>query len=258
MTRWIRNLLTPPVFADEAKTALTRRVYQVLHAVIVLSGAFCIPFALFPEVLSSRFTTIAAFIIPSAIVLLELTRRGWASLASYSLLFLLWLVVTVGAATGGGVSAPIFMGYLVIIVAAGLLMGGRAITLASVFSLVSGFGLAYAQTHEMLPARNITYTPYSAFLIYAFFSLSVLILQNMNWKTLQATLTDLQNELRERKRVENTLKQRAHEQSLLYQVSKALTGGENLLHLPRPARPAARHSQLRANPCRRSRPAAHS
>lgn len=228
MFAFLKKWILPPRFDDEARTVLAARLFRVLHAVLLLSIAFSIPFTLFPNLLVSRFTTIAGMVVPFVLILLEVTRRGWVQAASISLLGLLWVTVTLGAATAGGVRAPIFMGYLVIIVIAGFLMGSKALLTASALSIVSGFGLAYADDQGLLPPASIAYTPYAVFLIYSFFSLSVLILQQMNWQTLQSALTHLQDELRERQRVEHDLTQRAREMFLLYQMGKALTGGENL------------------------------
>ncbi|PWH12340.1 MAG: hypothetical protein DDG60_13725 [Anaerolineae bacterium] len=228
MKRWIYGLLVPPVFDDEAKTALTRQVYRILHAVIVLSGVFFVPFALFPEVLSSRFTTIVAIIIPLALLLLEIARRGWVRLASIGLITTLWAIVTIGAATAGGVRAPIFMGYLVIIVVGGLLMGKTALFFVSILSMMSGLGLAYAEEKNILPASTIHYTPYAIFFIYSFFGLSVLVLQHITWQANQSNISALQTELKERNEAEKKLKQRAYEMFLLYKMSKAITSGENL------------------------------
>jgi len=228
MKRYFRSLLVPPVFDDESKTILANRLFNVLHAIIFLSAMFSIPFGLFPTILVSRFTVISAAVIPLCILLLEITRRGWIRLASYSLIVLLWVVVTVGAATAGGVRAPIFMGYLVIIVIASLLLGGRAIFTASGLSIFGGFGLAFAETNNLLPPSTVKYTPYSIFLIYAFFTVSVLVLQQKTWRTIRAALDTLQNELSERKRIEKKLEQHANEMFLLYQMGKAITSGENL------------------------------
>lgn len=228
MRQYLRNWLTPPQFADKAQSVLAGQLFRILHAIIVLSVTFAIPFALFPTVLSSRFTIITATVVPIAVLLLELARRGWVRLASYSLIAILWIVVTAGAITAGGVRAPIFMGYLVIIVIASLLLGGRTVIATTGLSLLSGLGLAFAETNNLLPTSTVIYTPYSIFLIYAFFTLSVLVLQQLTWRTLRAALDNLQLELSERKWVENNLEKRAHEMFLLYQMGKALTGGENL------------------------------
>lgn len=228
MKRYFLNLLVPPTFDDESKTVLASHLFQVLHGIILLSAVFSIPFSLFPNTLTSRFPTIAAIVIPISILLLELVRRGWIRLVSYALIAILWLIVTIGSATAGGVRAPIFMGYLVIIVIAGLLMGSKAIFIVSAMSILNGFGLAYAEEKGLLPLPGITYTPYSIFIIYAFFSLSVLVIQQMSWQNLQSALTTLQNQLNERQRAEQDLKQRANEMFLLYQMGKALTAGENL------------------------------
>ncbi len=228
MKRYIHSLFVPPFFDDESKNILASRLFNILHAIIFLSAAFSIPFALFPALLVSRFIVIAAIVLPLCFILLEATRRGWVQVASYSLIVFLWGVVTIGAATAGGVRAPIFMGYLVIIVISSLLLGGRAIIVASGLSISGGFGLAFAEANNLLPQPSVNYTPYSAFLIYAFFTLSVLVLQRMAWRTVRAALASLRNELKERKRVENNLQQRANEMYLLYQMGKALTSGENL------------------------------
>lgn len=228
MKQYFRSLLVPPIFDDESQTILASRLFKVLHAIIILSAVFSIPFGLFPTLLTSRFLMIAAIVVPISVLLLELARRGWIRLVSYALIVTLWLVVTIGSATGGGIQAPIFMGYLVIIVIAGLLMGGRAILVVSVVSISSGFGLAYAEDAGLLPPPGISYTSYSIFLIYTFFSLSVLSLQQMTWRANRSMLSALRAQLQERTRAEQKLQQRANEMFLLYQMGKALTAGENL------------------------------
>lgn len=228
MRRYLRSLLVPPIFNDESKTVFASRLYKILHAIILLVILFSIPFSLFPDTLTSRFTAITAVVIPFCLILLEATRRGWVQLASYSLVLMLWAVVTIGAATAGGVRAPIFIGYIVIVLITSLLLDGKAIIIASGLSLAGGLGLAFAEVNNLLPPPMANYTPYSTFLIYAFFTLSALVLQRMAWRTIRAALASLQDELNERKRVEKKLEQRANEMFLLYQMGKAITGGENL------------------------------
>lgn len=230
MKRYFRSLLVPPLFDDGAKTILAGRLFHVLHATIFLSALFSIPFVLFPGILTSRFIIIAAVVIPLCIILLEAARRGWVQLTSYALILILWGVVIAGAATAGGIRSPIFMGCLVIIVISSLLVGERATLIATALSIMGGFGLAYAEANRMLPPPAAVYTPYSTFLIYAFFTLLVLMLQRMAWRAVRAALDSLQDELNERKRVEKDLEQRANEMFLLYQVGKALASGENLYH----------------------------
>lgn len=116
----------PPIFVDDEKT----RRAGVLHIILwVLAGAVAVLMLI--GLLTSP-VPLPAFLIGLATEavtfgLLWLNRRGHVRRASFLLAFALWVIVTASVwFLGGPYTSPTISGYLVVIVSAGLLLGGRA------------------------------------------------------------------------------------------------------------------------------------
>jgi PAS domain S-box-containing protein len=124
--------------------------------------------------------------------ILTIARRGQTQLAGILLIGLLWLAITLGAVTSGGVSAPLFAGYFVVIVTSGLVLTRQAGIITALICILSGIGLIYADTQHLLPQPAITYSPIERLLIYAFFFLIATLIQNITSQTTQAVLTRAQ------------------------------------------------------------------
>lgn len=148
----IRAFLTPPVFEDEEESRIARLLYAVLLTFLgamVMTVPVIALMASRPPTPTESFTGAALVImIGLAVVLLALVRRGWLRGVSIVFLSLLWIIMAgwTCAFSGlkGGTSLPIFP---MIIVLAGLLLGGRAAmvaTLASIVAFAVAFGVETA------------------------------------------------------------------------------------------------------------------
>jgi anti-anti-sigma regulatory factor len=144
----IRQLLAAPVFDDEEKTRTARVLNAVLLTLLVtavLTVILIVMSLLYgpPIEFSSAFTLLAGVVLAVAIGgLLILARRGYVRLTSIVLLSLLWLFMTAWICGVSGIasdSSP--LEYALIIVLAGLLLGGRG---AVVFTLISALAVAGA------------------------------------------------------------------------------------------------------------------
>jgi PAS domain S-box-containing protein len=202
MRNFFRNLIVLPRFDDENKSFTARRLHTILQTLFILCIAFTLPFFLFPESIKWRYLVISGIVAPACIVFMELSRRGHVRVTAVSLVTLLWMVVTAGALTAGGVRAPIFVGYILTIVIASITMGDWAAMTTTGFSLLSGSLMAYAEANGLLPVARVTYTPYAAFMIYALFFFAGLVLQRMASKSLTEALASAHAELGERRRAE--------------------------------------------------------
>jgi PAS domain S-box-containing protein len=117
-----------------------------------------------------RFTAQTAFGWTIILVLAWATRRGWVVLASVGYLACGWFLLTVSAWTGGGLGSSGMPGYLVLVVAAGLLLGTRATVITAAAIVVTVLGLALAETFGVLPPPAFRNSPMSAwgdFAVYA-------------------------------------------------------------------------------------------
>jgi PAS domain S-box-containing protein len=206
MIKKLIEFLTVPDFKEDDKTYTARMLYILLVGIFILSGGFAIPFTVIAPEIRGRYLILAAIVMPSSIGLLMLTRRGHTRLASWLLVGMLWTVVTVGAITSGGVRAPIFTGFVVIIFTAGFLIGPRAGIVATIVSVLSGMAIIYAEYKNML-SSTINYSPLIILSTNAFFFLVVMILQQISSHTTSEALRRAHEELDERRITEKELRE---------------------------------------------------
>jgi GAF domain-containing protein len=148
----IRRLLAAPAFEDEEQTRIARLLHTILLAffVAVLLVVAAIPLLTGGLASSEDLFTLLAGMLTAAIIagLMVLTRRGRLTTASVALLSLLWGVITLWIYTFAGVSADkSVIVYPLIIVLAGLLLGGRA---AIIFTVLSGAAVAGGFSLELV------------------------------------------------------------------------------------------------------------
>ncbi len=136
----------------------------------------------------TRTLYIAAAIIFLSIIVSLLIRKGFIRLGGYILVLFLWITVSGAAFSGGGISAPIFMGHLVIILLASLLLGTNYGLWIAISTIIFGFFTIYADTAGFLPSP-IPYSPIARLAIYAFFFLTAFVLQKASVNTTIRAIT---------------------------------------------------------------------
>jgi PAS domain S-box-containing protein len=145
MWNWLKQILSPPLFADEDKTRtanlLNIIVLFLMLVITVMSIAFLF---LFPG-----FDVRAVFSLSYVLVLLgvyALMRWGYVQLASIIFVLSFWGSVTAAiTVSDGSVRSPAFSFYFVITLIAGLLLGLRFGSIVAGLSIIAGMGLAYAE-----------------------------------------------------------------------------------------------------------------
>jgi PAS domain S-box-containing protein len=149
-----RRLFTAPIFENEIKTRKAHLLNIIIWGLILIP----IPYVLYhlvayPEHLS-RALIQTGFGETINVILLYLLRRGHIQAASVLLVSMFWLFYTLSAVTlDGARGAPYLMGYPLVIVIAGILLGGKATMIVTFFSLASGGLMAYAETRGWLVAQ---------------------------------------------------------------------------------------------------------
>jgi hypothetical protein len=146
----IKRLLAPPVFVgDEEKT----RVAALLNAILWIFVGICVAAALFflflPN-LGLSLPLVGAFTLGNA-GLLWLMRRGHVSAASFLFLIGFWVLMTAVCVFLGGTYSATYWSYIVVVVVAGLLLGGRGGIIFAGLSVFATLGITLAQTADLLP-----------------------------------------------------------------------------------------------------------
>ncbi len=149
--RWLTSRLTPPVFDDETKTHRAFMLHVILWALMVVP----IPYAIFASLASPK-DTVEILVQASVgevanVFLLYLLRRGHVHQAAAIQVAAFWLFFTVVAATGSGVRGPAYLvGYSLVIVIAGVLLGGRGAAIMTTLAVLAGGGLVYAEAQGLI------------------------------------------------------------------------------------------------------------
>lgn len=156
-----RSFFTPPVFENQIKARKAHLLYVIVWGLILVP----IPYVLYhviaaPEHLT-RALIQAGFGEIANVILLYLLRRGYVDGVSVLQISLFWLFFTASALTSDGArGAAYLLGYPLVIVIAGVLLGGQAAMVVTILSLISGGIMAYAETQGWL-VSHIYRNPFS-------------------------------------------------------------------------------------------------
>jgi len=203
----IRLLLAPPLFADDEEKT---RVASVLNTLLLSLMAAAVAYAVVAPIVATnpaRRVLIAGPVILVMPALLLVMRRGYVRLAGVVLNAGLWLIATATVVIAGGVRAPEFGAYLIVVLTSGVLLGWRAALGTAAFSLVAGLALFGATNAARLPTPYYERTNTLVWLIQMVFLLSGTLVICLARRSGDDALRRMREELTERRRAEAALKE---------------------------------------------------
>lgn len=172
----MKGILAFPRFRDIRQHPTARLIFLMSVGLVTTSLLFIVVAALALPVLLNRAVLISSIVVPVCLIILSLVRRSRLTAAGNLLVGITWLAATVGSISAGGISAPVFIGYLFVVALGGLVTNRQTAIFVAILSIGAGIVISIAETAGMLPAP-IAYTPLERLSIYAFFFLLVLVLQ---------------------------------------------------------------------------------
>ena len=159
MLTWIKQLVAAPVFEDEEQTRAASALNTALWPYLAIAVAYgIVAFALpNPE---------AALPLVGSLILLGLgarllMQRGHVQAAGLLLTCVAWVFITILTVLTEGVNGPVFFGYIVVTLIAGLLLSGRAGFLFAALSMVAGLGMLWAENSGLMPSPIALDSPVS-------------------------------------------------------------------------------------------------
>lgn len=178
MLNYARTFFTAPIFPeDEDKTRKAKYANSIAWTFLAITGAY--------ETIIRTFAGYRGFSYVDLIIIglaaiciagLVLLRKGYVYLTSILLVVLIWGATNGIAATGYGVRDSSYITNFAVVLMAGLLLGWQASLTVTVLSIVSGFGLAYAEENGFIAtlpypatsfAQDITFVlGFSAVILY--------------------------------------------------------------------------------------------
>jgi len=154
----IRRFFSLPVSDDEGQMERARVLYSIVWSLLlVIDTQFHIFFYALPENWA-RWLTILLTLNLTLPLVLVLNHRGRTRLAGMLLMAVLWLLGTATALTAGGIHAQVVLMYLVNVLIAGLVFGGKGGMIAGVVYCLTILGFALLETAGLLPTNRVTHT----------------------------------------------------------------------------------------------------
>jgi len=198
----VRRWLGPPVFVgDEDKTHIAALLNAILWVCILAASLYGTLAPIEPQMRSRRLLIIIPFVI-ALLATKQAVNWGYLRFAGNTVVFLIWLTLTSTMLLGADYNNPAFMGYLVVVVCAGLILSWRGTVAWSIFSILTNVVVIELGQKGILP-QSTSITPPLAFLaaqsMYIITS-TFLLIQTV--RKIEEARAKAQQELKERKRVE--------------------------------------------------------
>jgi PAS domain S-box-containing protein len=216
---FLRKLLTPPVFAEDAEKT---RAASVLHA--VLTGYFIIMVAIALVVLfifTNKYYNLL-FLLALAIVFIVcyfLMRRGKIWQSSLVCAASQWVLFTVFVAVSGGISSTGIVFYLGGTVMTGLMLGMRPAMLYAAASSLAGLGMLLLPALGVTLPRIFPMPPQAGWFDLTITLFVVVLAVNITLKNLKAALESSHRELDERRVVEGALRESEQRYHTLFEIA---------------------------------------
>jgi len=184
----LKKLLTPPQFENEEETHQAYLLHMILWGLILVPIPYMLYFSLYVPQDTPRVFFQGSIAEGINITLFVLLRKGHLRAVSFIQVIAIWLFFTISAFTGDGVQGESYLlGYPLVIVIAGILLGGRFTMGLTIVSLISGLAMLYAEDQGLI-SQSINRSAISTWVLsFAIFPMGA-ILQYLSSRTVKNAL----------------------------------------------------------------------
>jgi|GEM_PF-3168050 len=212
-------LWTPPVFeGDEDKS----RVATLLNFVLWIFIAASLIYGLFAPVVPELRLRRAAIIVPFIVILLLLKyflNHGYVRVVGTLVVFTLWLLFTSAMLFGADYNNPAFMGYLVVVVCAGLVLNWRQAIGWSLMSILTNAVILLLGRSNFLPKSHQALSPIAFWAAQTIYIVISTILLSQTFRKIDEAFAKSHHELKERQRAEESLRDSETQYRMLFEES---------------------------------------
>lgn len=198
----IRSWVFSPTFErDEDKTRTAALLNNILWTFILASSAYGLFAPIEPEARLKR----AVIIIPFVLALLglkQLVNWGYIRLTGYLVVFFLWFIFTGAMFFGADYKNPAFMGYIVVVICAGLILNWRSAIVWSIFSILTNAVILSLGQAGILSRSSGTTPPFAFWAAQSLYILTSTFLISQTLRKIDEARKNSERELAERQRVE--------------------------------------------------------
>ena len=186
---------------DEDKTrsaALQNTILLIFISAASLYGIFA---PIEPAMRIRRAIIIIPFVV-ALLIVKQLLNRGYVRLTGNLVVFLLWMLFTVAMVLGADYKNPAFMGYLVVVICAGLILDWRAALSWSFVSILTNAVILKLGQDGILPRSSSVMPVFAFWVAQSVYIITSTLLLGLTLRKIDEALAKAQRELKERKRVE--------------------------------------------------------
>jgi signal transduction histidine kinase len=202
MSTNIRQWFSTPYFeGDEDKVRAATLINFIVWLFIIAAIAYGVFAPIDPEFQYRRILIIAPFVL-FLLFIKQMLNRGYIRFTGTLVVFSLWLIFTVAMLFGADYQNPAIMGYLVVVICAGLILNWRAAIGWSLFSILTNAVILYLGLNGILPPSDRSVSPLAFWSAQTLYILVATLLLSQTIRKIDEALAKTQREIAERKRVE--------------------------------------------------------
>jgi signal transduction histidine kinase len=133
----IRRWLAPPVFEGDEERSRSATLLNIILWILILSASIYGSFAPIEPALLFRRAVIILPLLAVLLMLKQMVNWGYIRATGMLIVFVLWLTFTTSMFFGADYNNPAYMGFLLVVVCAGLILNWRAAIGWSLFSILT-------------------------------------------------------------------------------------------------------------------------
>ena len=198
----IRAWVLPPTFKqDEDKTRIAALLNSIVWFFIAAAGLY----GLFAPIQAEMIHRRAVIIIPFILILFflkQVVNWGYIRFTGTLIVLSLWTTFTCSMLFGADYHNPAFMGYLVVVISAGLILSWRAAIGWSIFSVVTNAVIIELGQRGILIPSDTATPPFAFWVAQTVYIVTATFMLSQTLHKIDEARAKAQCELHERKRVE--------------------------------------------------------
>ena len=200
---WInfRRWFAPPVFVGDEEKSRAASLLNIILWTFVLGALIYGIFApLEPEMRLLRAEIIFTFVFVM-LIFKQMVNWGYVRLIGFLIVLSLWVMFTAAMVLGADYNNPAFMGYVLVVVCAGLILNWRAAIGWSLLSIFTSSILLILGENSVLP-RSAAAPPFAFWVAQTGYIFVSTLLISLSIRKIDEAFAKAQREIDERKRVE--------------------------------------------------------
>ncbi|MCC7117114.1 MAG: GHKL domain-containing protein [Anaerolineales bacterium] len=198
----IRKWVAPPEYPQDHEKSrsatLLNSILWIFISMTLLYGFFA-PIA--PEMLLRRFGIITPFLL-LLLILKRVLNLGYLKFTGVLAVVSLWTVFTIAMLYGADFNNPAYMGYLLVVVTAGLVLNWRASIGWGIISVVTNALLIFLGQKGYLPTSRQTTPLFALWMAQTVYIIVTVVLLSQAIRKIDEAFEKSQREINQRKRVE--------------------------------------------------------